>query len=174
MSFEIWSMWVVITTEWAWWLLMVRHPFGAKASATKIMAYANRCMSGVPQCNDCCSWWPVAYFTKEVNLRLAKCRLIFNGRLAKRGLTSLVKEVTGINRHEGISCYNVVKDKTTSDVYLTLYMLCFVEKHLLFVSIFPHYPFLCYMICFGIVTIWEDSFPFLYSLAPGRFQINFR
>ena len=29
-------------------------------------------------------------FTKEVNLRLAKCLLVFNGRLA-----SLVKEATG-------------------------------------------------------------------------------
>ena len=33
----------------------------------------------------------VAFFTKEVNLRLAKRPLIFNGRLANRGLTSLSK-----------------------------------------------------------------------------------
>ena len=38
---------------------------------------------------------PVAYFSKEVNPRLAKRPLVFNGRLAKRGLTSLVKEATG-------------------------------------------------------------------------------
>ena len=38
---------------------------------------------------------PVASFTKEVNLRLAKCRLVFNGCLVNRGLTSLVKEATG-------------------------------------------------------------------------------
>ena len=38
---------------------------------------------------------PVASFTKEVNTRLAKRPLVFNGRLANRGLTSLVKEVTG-------------------------------------------------------------------------------
>ena len=40
---------------------------------------------------------PVASFTKEVNPQLAKRLLVFNGRLAIRGLTSLVKEATGIN-----------------------------------------------------------------------------
>ena len=35
-------------------------------------------------------------FTKVVNPRLAKRPLIFNGRLANRGLTSLVKEATGL------------------------------------------------------------------------------
>ena len=34
----------------------------------------------------------MASFTKEVNLRLAKRLLVFNERLANRGLTSLVKE----------------------------------------------------------------------------------
>ena len=38
---------------------------------------------------------PVASFTKEVNPRLAKPLLVFNGRLANRWLTSLVKEATG-------------------------------------------------------------------------------
>ena len=38
---------------------------------------------------------PVASFTKEVNLRLAKRPLKTNGRLANRRLTSLVKEATG-------------------------------------------------------------------------------
>ena len=37
---------------------------------------------------------PVASFTKEVNPRLAKRLLKTNGRLANRGLTSLVKEAT--------------------------------------------------------------------------------
>ena len=37
----------------------------------------------------------VAYFTKEVNPRLAKRPLKTNGRLANHGLTSLVKETTG-------------------------------------------------------------------------------
>ena len=36
----------------------------------------------------------VASFTQEVNPRLAKRPLVFNGRLANRGLTSLVKEAT--------------------------------------------------------------------------------
>ena len=40
-------------------------------------------------------YWPVASFTKEVNQRLAKRPLVFNGRLTNRGLTSLVKEATG-------------------------------------------------------------------------------
>ena len=35
-----------------------------------------------------------ASFTKEVNPRLAERQLVFNGRLANRGLTSLVKEAT--------------------------------------------------------------------------------
>ena len=39
---------------------------------------------------------PVPSFTKEVNPRLTKCPLKTNGRLANRGLTSLVKEATGI------------------------------------------------------------------------------
>ena len=39
---------------------------------------------------------PVASFTKEFNSRLAKRPLIVNGRLANRGLTSFVKEVTGV------------------------------------------------------------------------------
>ena len=34
-------------------------------------------------------------FTKEVNPRLARRPLVYNGRLAHRGLTSLVKEVAG-------------------------------------------------------------------------------
>ena len=38
---------------------------------------------------------PVAPFTKDVNPRLAKRPLVFNGRLANRGLTSLVKEAAG-------------------------------------------------------------------------------
>ena len=36
-------------------------------------------------------------FTKEVNSRLAKCPLVFNGHLANRRLTSLVKEATGVH-----------------------------------------------------------------------------
>ena len=35
-------------------------------------------------------------FTKEVNSRLAKCPLVFDGRLANRELTFLVKEATGV------------------------------------------------------------------------------
>ena len=38
---------------------------------------------------------PVVSFTKEFNSRLAKRPLVFNGRLANNGLTSLVKEATG-------------------------------------------------------------------------------
>ena len=56
-------------------------------------------------------WWPVASFTKEVNLQLAKCPLKTNGRLANRRLTSLVKEATGIylmscicNHHDDVYC----------------------------------------------------------------------
>ena len=40
------------------------------------------------------SWvqnWPVAFFDKDVYPRLAKRLLNINGRLANRGLTSLVK-----------------------------------------------------------------------------------
>ena len=40
---------------------------------------------------------PVTSFTKEVYERLAKRPLIFNGRLANRQLTSLIKEATGVN-----------------------------------------------------------------------------
>ena len=41
---------------------------------------------------------PVAYLTKEVNSRLVKGPLIFNGSLLNRGLTSLIKEATGFQR----------------------------------------------------------------------------
>ena len=41
------------------------------------------------------AWLAVASFTKEVNPWLAKRPLVFYGRLANRGLTSLVKEATG-------------------------------------------------------------------------------
>ena len=40
--------------------------------------------------------WPVASFTKEVNPRLPKRPLKIKGRLANRGLTSLVKETTEV------------------------------------------------------------------------------
>ena len=42
----------------------------------------------------CCLTTTVASFTKEINPRLAKRPLKINGRLANRGLTSLVKEAT--------------------------------------------------------------------------------
>ena len=35
------------------------------------------------------------FFSKDVNHRLAKRPMVFNGRLGNRGLTSLVKEATG-------------------------------------------------------------------------------
>ena len=44
-----------------------------------------------------CEPSPVASLTKEVNSGLAKCPLVFNRRLANRGLTSLVKEATGVS-----------------------------------------------------------------------------
>ena len=50
-----------------------------------------------------CPWYPflhntpVASFAKKVNPRLAKHPLVFNGRLANRGLTSLVKMDTDIS-----------------------------------------------------------------------------
>ena len=40
---------------------------------------------------------PVASITKEVNPRLAKRPLVFNGRLANHGLTSLVIEATVVS-----------------------------------------------------------------------------
>ena len=46
--------------------------------------------------------WPVASFTKEVNSRLAKCPLVFNGRSANRWLTSLVKGATGGSHGTGV------------------------------------------------------------------------
>ena len=46
--------------------------------------------------NKKCCTRPVASFAKEVNPPLAKRPLIFNGHLANRGLTSLVKEATGV------------------------------------------------------------------------------
>ena len=58
----------------------------------------DRCgLSGVdPLDRD--AWRAVASFTEEVNPRLAKLPLVFNGRLANCGLTSLVKEATGVQQ----------------------------------------------------------------------------
>ena len=47
---------------------------------------------------------PGASFTKEVNLGLAKRPLVFNGRLANRGLTSLVKEATDTCQSHSYIC----------------------------------------------------------------------
>ena len=47
--------------------------------------------------NSTCRCTTVAYFTKEVNRRLAKRPLKTNGRLANRRLTSLVKEATVVS-----------------------------------------------------------------------------
>ena len=47
----------------------------------------------------------MASFTKEVNLRLAKGPLVFNGRLANRRLTNLVKEATGVNELSNLEIY---------------------------------------------------------------------
>ena len=54
----------------------------------------------------------VASFTKEGNLRFAICPLIFNGRLANRSLTSLVKQATGvtIDNKAGIMALSVLRD----------------------------------------------------------------
>ena len=48
-------------------------------------------------------WWSVASLNKEDNSRLAKHPLVFNGRLANRGLTSLVNKATGIASSQDIS-----------------------------------------------------------------------
>ena len=40
--------------------------------------------------------FPVASFTEEVNPRLAKRTLVFNGRFANSRLNSLVKEAIGV------------------------------------------------------------------------------
>ena len=45
-----------------------------------------------------------------VNSRLAKRPLVFNGRLANRGLTSLVKEATGDAMDRGISMHGIAID----------------------------------------------------------------
>ena len=62
----------------------------------------NKVLHSLAHCHASVVWWaatgnktPVAFFTKDVNWRLAKRRLVFNGRLANRQLTSLVKEATG-------------------------------------------------------------------------------
>ena len=51
-------------------------------------------------------------FYKEVNPRLAKRPLVFNGRLATRGLISLVKQATGrywqcFRLHKVASIYDI-------------------------------------------------------------------
>ena len=52
------------------------------------------CMKHLGTTGKCYVFTPVASFTKVFNPPLAKRPLVFNGRLANRGLTSLVKEAT--------------------------------------------------------------------------------
>ena len=61
--------------------------------------HQNKNENWTPQQNQAqqnCVWIPVASYTKEVNRRLVKRPLVFNGRLANRGLTSLVKKATWV------------------------------------------------------------------------------
>ena len=55
---------------------------------------------------------PVVSFTKEVNPRLAKRPLVFNGRLANCGLASLVKEATDVSGLDKDNCKTDEKDSS--------------------------------------------------------------
>ena len=57
-------------------------------SGTDLYDHVDASGGGLPWYKEDVS--PVASFTKEVNPRLAKRPLVFNGRLANRGLTFLV------------------------------------------------------------------------------------
>ena len=48
----------------------------------------------------------VVSFTKEVDPQLAKRPMIVNGRLANRGLSSVIKEATGIHLNDQAECYD--------------------------------------------------------------------
>ena len=78
-------------------------------------------------------WWrhhetyPVASFTKEVNSRLAKRPLVFNGRLANRGLTSLVKEATGIDT-PFVACFQPVDFERYIEVIPIIWKLSGFER----------------------------------------------
>ena len=50
---------------------------------------------------------PLASFAKEVNPRIAKCLLVFIGRLANHCLTPLVKEATDSFRHRSTSGHDI-------------------------------------------------------------------
>ena len=56
---------------------------------------------------------PVASFTQEVNPRLTKRPLVFNGRLANRGLTFLVKEATGVS--DETACFGTKQMQRVTD-----------------------------------------------------------
>ena len=66
----------------------------------------------------------VASFTKEVNPRLAKRPLKTNGRLANRGLTSLVKEANG--RPGSRQTSHAIDDQShyVSVIYLGFVLFC--------------------------------------------------
>ena len=51
-------------------------------------------------------WRPVTSFTTEVNSKLAEFPLVFNGRLANRGLTSLITEPSGA--HQGKTDFDLL------------------------------------------------------------------
>ena len=58
----------------------------------------------------------MASFTKEVNPQLAKRPLVFNGRLANSGLSSLVKEATYVYFWDCQTCTL----SSCSSVYISL------------------------------------------------------
>ena len=72
-----------------------------------------------------------ASFTKEVNSRLAKCPLVFNGRLTYGGLTSLVKEANSLQLSPLITWLNIIWYcvKQNSDGCRNWISLWFAKKH---------------------------------------------
>ena len=69
----------------------------------------------------------VASFTKEVNPRLTKRPLVFNGLLADRGLISLVKETIGVGVLKpgsliSLSWEILLKQKYWDDIFKYIYI----------------------------------------------------
>ena len=114
----------------------------------------------------------VAYFTKEVNPRLAKRPLVFNGRLANRGLTSLVKEATVCTSH-GVDCLR--SHRTSLFLQIKQWRTPNISYHLVYVGYFILCPEIIEEALasdFFLVAVRHSVYWFLYWSKIRRLTMN--
>ena len=113
----------------------------------------------------------MASFTKEIDSRLAKRSLVFNGGLANRGLTSLVKETAGdviqngrfsVTNARDTSIWDNVEIAGAVDMFVKHGVIALWNNCMLVV-----YQFACFRVNYSDVITWIDLqnyWPFLISI----------